>query len=552
MVRSRSNVTQNDELSSGTNLQTPPRYDLRETQNRRRQRPKQQVTPSKLPNNPNSIDYSNLRTDSSFIQGGVSPDGPNANCEELYQRIKYVPFEDLGYGSDTSKSNDYSTKLGTKNIFSPIPRNMKEFEDNELENRKEVKIPELPYQRSTYSMLLVPIDQERNFGNDFGCHNSDRNNHVNHQSTTSVDGTRFSIGSNTETSLSGKKGIEVPIQTHPSFDMLAFVWQELSKLFHGAINLPDLGSDKSEKEFQNGHNDKLRRSRDNQQAILLGLKKILIFLGLLIFLFYVGSFVWNYRPKKSDDIRLDVAWDSEEFRALIANEAGTIFSHEIQKVLKKKVESGFNREEVLEAMRREMQEVFTKELLEKKYGASRPDFALSTVGARIIPHLTSLSYSVSPQNWPGKFLSYISWRSNIVDNAPMITIAPGIYDGLCWSYPGEKGVLAVRLAKTAYVTAITYEHISKEIAVRDEISPAPKDFEVWGLPETGLEMSITDFSVFLGSFTYNVEDDSSRQIFNVDESKIPIRAVLFKIKNNWGNSQFTRIYRFRVHGDRVD
>ncbi|CAG8672054.1 11065_t:CDS:2 [Ambispora leptoticha] len=360
------------------------------------------------------------------------------------------------------------------------------------------RIPKLTYQPSVFGTMLLQEDEI--------CYNEEENNKEINQLNTSENSSGSSSNNNnaTTTTTSDKnssdswKNVETSIQIHTLPMFLVFIWNSLRTL-------------------------------------------ILVLFSFLIY-------TWNYRNKHS----LDIAWDSDEFRALIANEVGTVFSHEIQKMLEDKVESGLNRDEVLKSVIREMQEVFTRELLEKKYGSSRPDFALSTVGARIIPHLTSLSYSVSPQSWTRKIISYISWRNNIVDNAPMITIAPGIYDGLCWSFAGQKGVLAVRLAKNAHINAITYEHISKEVAVRDEVSPAPKDFEVWGLPENGLELSVEDFTIFLGRFTYNVKESAPRQIFNTVTSEVPIRAVLFKIMNNWGNSKFTRVYRFRVHGDRVD
>jgi len=61
--------------------------------------------------------------------------------------------------------------------------------------------------------------------------------------------------------------------------------------------------------------------------------------------------------------------------------------------------------------------------------------------------------------------------------------------------------------------------------------------------------------VRLASFTYDVHAPQNIQTFSVrDEVRalgIDFGVVSLVVKNNWGRDEFTCIYRFRAHGERL-
>lgn len=190
---------------------------------------------------------------------------------------------------------------------------------------------------------------------------------------------------------------------------------------------------------------------------------------------------------------------------------------------------------------------------------SLPDFALATRGARIIPRLTSPTYTQTAQRPIKHFLAGLLGVDQPRVPSPIIALLPETHVGQCWPMRGSNGTLGVMLSQPITIQSITVEYPSRHIAVN--ASSAPKDIEVWGLrqipsspfgtvewPWTPKHESNTD-AVFLCSMQYDIRKSSPVQTFSVDLNRyIPLKGVLFRFTSNWGNNLYTCIYRVRVHG----
>jgi hypothetical protein len=163
---------------------------------------------------------------------------------------------------------------------------------------------------------------------------------------------------------------------------------------------------------------------------------------------------------------------------------------------------------------------------------------------------------------------------------------------------GNQGHVTLRLVQAMVPESITIEHASP-LLVKDRNSSAPKTIRVVGYPPCaarddakcrGLGFDANRWRV-LGTVTYNIEASSSLQTFPLvleeedqggpgscseevpscgDDDDDPrmsdilaqqssstynkkkrddsIAAVTLEILNNWGNEDYTCIYRFRLHG----
>ncbi|KAJ6659717.1 hypothetical protein lerEdw1_018432 [Lerista edwardsae] len=127
--------------------------------------------------------------------------------------------------------------------------------------------------------------------------------------------------------------------------------------------------------------------------------------------------------------------------------------------------------------------------------------------------------------------------------SPRVVIQPDIYPGNCWAFKGSQGYLVVRLSMLVYPTAFTLEHIPKTLSPTGNITSAPKDFSVYGL-----ENEYQEEGVLLGQYMYD-QDGEPLQMFQVTEvPETAFQIVELRIFSNWGHSEYTCLYRFRVHG----
>lgn len=225
---------------------------------------------------------------------------------------------------------------------------------------------------------------------------------------------------------------------------------------------------------------------------------------------------------------------------------------------------------------------------------SRADFALHSAGARPIPHLTSYTLEMRPSTFRGQVAGWMTGRGREVGRSPVTALHQDTHSGMCWPMSGDSGQLGVALASPVCISDFTIDHVAKEVAF--DLRGAPRDMEVWGLvegkenlekvmswlaeraaqraerqqraeesgvpfedepPEDAYPATLPKNEPFvrLASFTYDVHSPSSIQTFptrpEVRELGVDFGVVVLVIKNNWGKREYTCLYRFRVHGQRL-
>ncbi|KAF9500288.1 hypothetical protein BDN71DRAFT_1382407, partial [Pleurotus eryngii] len=168
----------------------------------------------------------------------------------------------------------------------------------------------------------------------------------------------------------------------------------------------------------------------------------------------------------------------------------------------------------------------------------RPDFALSSAGARVIPAWTTptLKLTTSSRSWLSSF-----FRSPQLGNPPEVALQPDLHNGNCWPFAGEVGQLAIALARTIHMQEVVIEHIPRHLSF--DISSAPMDMELWGveegLPPSTWPSSRSEEPASCPSQTFPVSSDLAAVRF---------QSVALRIKNNWGNHDYTCLYGIRIHG----
>ncbi|CAJ0855210.1 928_t:CDS:2 [Entrophospora sp. SA101] len=179
------------------------------------------------------------------------------------------------------------------------------------------------------------------------------------------------------------------------------------------------------------------------------------------------------------------------FRSLINSEVKSICLSELKKETSQiKSETQRyrgrkqERQELLDLIRKEAKDIVSQELLVfSQDKLNRPDFALHSGGAKVISRFTSKTYELWPEKWYQRLFAYVSGQGILRGKPPVTAISPDINVGQCWPFPGQDGQIAVLLNRRVYVTAVTYDHVSKRVAV--DVLSAPKEFEVWGIIDDG-------------------------------------------------------------------
>ncbi|CAO1627157.1 unnamed protein product [Sympodiomycopsis kandeliae] len=211
---------------------------------------------------------------------------------------------------------------------------------------------------------------------------------------------------------------------------------------------------------------------------------------------------------------------------------------------------------------------------------NRPDYALFSAGGRIIPSLTSPTYEFSHPKGPVK-KKYLPWTSTAVETysgrTPVHALHPDNSPGMCWSFKGSIGQLGIRLSKPIVISDISIDHPSLSILPEGGGDTAPREISISGYLESDsdrkryAEYQSTKSSseeefyqvptsmpnyIHLSTFTYSL-DKKAVQTFAIQNEavrvlQLPISILQVTILSNYGNQEFTCLYRVRVHGDTVN
>lgn len=187
------------------------------------------------------------------------------------------------------------------------------------------------------------------------------------------------------------------------------------------------------------------------------------------------------------------------------------------------------------------------------------DYASLSAGGRTIEALTSVAYS--PPS-PSHYSALLSWLGRR-DRSPALALTDGMEPGQCWAFGGDAGQLGIQLTHAIRVSHLAVGYQSKSPTTS---ASAPKNLILWGLKPADSELCVTsggvgdvgtptaDFGsgycgIRLLSGIYELSDSTPYQNFttSVDRCHYFDRVVV-QIVGNWGNANFTCIYRIQIYG----
>jgi len=169
------------------------------------------------------------------------------------------------------------------------------------------------------------------------------------------------------------------------------------------------------------------------------------------------------------------------------------------------------------------------------------DYALEANGGKVVDTRCQ-EYTDEPRQNVVKFLGIpIAHMSK----QPDIIIKHGRMPGQCFPFKGDKGSVVIRLAVPVVPTEFVVEHLSKSISIVGHINSAPNNFTVYALKDKNDKEGMV-----LGRYYYDAENGPALQRFKPQIANVPVvEYIEVQVTSNWGNPNYTCLYRFRVHGD---
>jgi Sad1 / UNC-like C-terminal len=192
-----------------------------------------------------------------------------------------------------------------------------------------------------------------------------------------------------------------------------------------------------------------------------------------------------------------------------------------------------------------------------------------------------------PKDWqywdvsiPSYLLHTFGWKRGAT--APPETILHSLtLPGSCWPMQGASGKVTFALLYPVKVSAISFDHASKLLLpnYKEQMKSAPKNVKVVGYPPctgkcAGLSFDLNDKKT-LANIMYDMEGPTV-QTFTIAAGKVAdnsngscsaatssckgpaeiwatiedvVSAIQVEIIDNWGNQDYTCLYRVRVHGE---
>jgi predicted nucleic acid-binding Zn-ribbon protein len=181
-------------------------------------------------------------------------------------------------------------------------------------------------------------------------------------------------------------------------------------------------------------------------------------------------------------------------------------------------------------------------------GVPLQDFALAQSGASVLSALTSAT-------WAGARPTDSAYSALQQDSATCWPMAPAAGG----AQGGAAGALGVRLARRLRISAVTIDHLPRALsslggagagagALSSFSSSAPRRFSVYALGGETAADAAPAARRLLGHFEYDASDDSPPvQTFHLARPDVA-QVVQLIVEDNHGNSAYTCLYRFRVHG----
>ncbi|KAI4504357.1 hypothetical protein M0802_000828 [Mischocyttarus mexicanus] len=196
----------------------------------------------------------------------------------------------------------------------------------------------------------------------------------------------------------------------------------------------------------------------------------------------------------------------------------------------------FNLDMMIQKMNKELNNV---QVSSKKTHLEMADFVSESVGGSVISTPDTESYFES-KGIQFHIFGIPIWRP--IYFTPRKIIQPWSQAGECWAFHGSHGKVVLELAILATISHVTIEHIPVSMSLTGRIDSAPRKFIIFGY--------FKDQYILIDTFEYNIHG-SSTQTFLITKREllsVPFKRVMLEILSNWGNQQYTCIYRFKIHG----
>lgn len=110
---------------------------------------------------------------------------------------------------------------------------------------------------------------------------------------------------------------------------------------------------------------------------------------------------------------------------------------------------------------------------------AKPDYALASGGAQIVPDQTSKNMDLVREK---SVWSWLTGERSIglttTGRMPEVILHPNTQPGMCWPFAGSAGEVGIHLSREIRVTDITVEHAARELVSARSLTSAPKDMEL--------------------------------------------------------------------------
>ena len=178
------------------------------------------------------------------------------------------------------------------------------------------------------------------------------------------------------------------------------------------------------------------------------------------------------------------------------------------------------------------------------------DYALYSGGGKVVGH-SALSPLVARGD--GLLTNALKGlRGGVHPHADEWVLSSGAQaPGECLALDGTRGWVDVRLREAVAVDSVTVEHVHPLVAY--DVSSAPKEVTVSGWNRTKTASATRGGARRLGTARYDIASPAgSMQTFNMTEGGgAVVDHVRFEVLSNYGNADWTCLYRLRVHGTPV-